>query len=89
MVCRGSRAAASGRLRDEGQANRRLGRLIEQNWRASRAFQVRIERLAEPVGKVHLSVTYERDPKWNEWSVLAHGCYVLRTNLVDMSAPDL
>jgi transposase len=82
-------AAASGRLRDEGQANRRLGRLLEKNWRASRAFQVRIERLAEPVGKVHLQVRFERDPKWNEWSALAQGCYVLRTNLVDMSAPDL
>lgn len=82
-------AAASGRLRDEGQANRRLGRLLEKNWRASRAFQVRIERLAEPVGKSHLRVTYERDPKWSEWSALAQGCYVLRTNLIDMSATDL
>jgi transposase len=82
-------AAASGRLRDEGQAHRRLGRLLEKNWRASRVFQVRIERLAEPVDKAHVRVTYERDPKWNEWSTLAQGCYVLRTNLVDMAAPEL
>jgi transposase len=82
-------AATSGRLRDEGQANRRLGRLLEKNWRASRAFQVRIERLAEPVGKARLRVTYERDPQWSEWSALSQGCYVLRTNLVDMAAPEL
>lgn len=82
-------AATSGRLRDEGQANRRLGRLLEKNWRASRAFQVRIERLAEPVGKARLRVTYERDPHWSEWSALSQGCYVLRTNLVDMAAPEL
>ena len=82
-------SATSGRLRDEGQANRRLGRLLEKNWRASRAFQVRIERLAEPVGKAHLQVTYERDPQWREWSALAQGCYVLRTNLVNMPAPEL
>ena len=82
-------AATSGRLRDEGQANRRLGRLLEKNWRASRAFQVRIERLAEPMDKAHLRVTYERDPQWNEWSALSQGCYVLRTNLVGMAAPEL
>jgi transposase len=82
-------SATSGRLRDEGEANRRLGRLLAKNWRASRAFQVRIERLAEPVGKAHLRVTYERDPQWSEWSALSQGCYVLRTNLVDMAAPEL
>jgi transposase len=82
-------SATSGRLRDEGEANRRLGRLLAKNWRASRAFQVRIERLAEPVGKARLRVTYERDPQWSEWSALSQGCYVLRTNLVDMAAPEL
>lgn len=82
-------SATSGRLRDEGEANRRLGRLLAKNWRASRAFQVRIERMAEPVGKARLSVTYERDPQWSEWSALSQGCYVLRTNLVDMAAPEL
>ena len=82
-------AATSGRLRDEGQANRRLGRLLEKNWRASRAFQVRIERLAEPMDRAHLRVTYERDPQWSQWSALSQGCYVLRTNLVGMAAPEL
>jgi transposase len=83
------KAAASGRLRDEAQANRRLGRLLEKNWRASRAFQVRIERLAEPEGKAHLRIAYERDPNWSEWSSLAQGCYVLRTNVIDMAAPEV
>jgi hypothetical protein len=82
-------AAASGRLRNEGEANRRLGRLLEKNWRASRAFQVHIERLPEPVGKACLRVTIARDPAWQEWSALAQGCYVLRTNLVNMPAPEL
>jgi DDE family transposase len=82
-------AAASGRLRNEGEANRRLGRLLEKNWRASRAFQIQIERLPEPVGKVCLRVTYQRDPAWQEWSALSQGCYVLRTNLVGMAAPEL
>ena len=33
-------AAAGGRLKDEAIANQRLGRLKEQNWRASQAIDV-------------------------------------------------
>jgi transposase len=74
-------AAASGRLRDEALANRRLGRLLEKNWRAAKAFEVRIERLTVPQGRARLHVNYTRDPRWAEWAALAEGCYVLRTNL--------
>ena len=76
-------AAASGRLRDEAIANRRLGRLLEKNWRAAKAFEVRIERLAVPQGRVTLHVSYTRDARWAEWAALSEGCYILRTNLVD------
>jgi len=82
-------AAASGRLRDDGLANRRLGRLLEKNWRASRAFQVRIERLAQPEGAARLRVRYERDSAWTAWAELSEGCYILRTNLVDMAPAEL
>ena len=37
-------AAESGRLKDEAVANRRLGRLLGQYWRAAGAFEVKIER---------------------------------------------
>ncbi len=76
-------AASSGRLRDEAVANRRLGRLLEKNWRAAKAFEVRIERLAVPQGRVHLRIAYTREPRWAEWAALSQGCYVLRTNLTD------
>ena len=74
-------AMSTGHLQDEGLANRRLGRLQEQNWRASGAFDIRIERLAQPVGKARLKMTWERNPNWNQWASIAEGCYVLRTNL--------
>jgi len=74
-------AISTGHLQDEGVANRRLGRLQEQNWRASGAFDIRIERLAQPVGKARLKMTWERNPSWNQWASLAEGCYVLRSNL--------
>ena len=51
---------AAGRLKDEGVANRRLGRLLGQNWRAAGAFEVKIERLPEPAGKARLEITWSR-----------------------------
>jgi hypothetical protein len=39
-------SAHSGRLKDEAVANRRLGRLFGQYWRAAGAFDVKIERLS-------------------------------------------
>ena len=77
-------AMTSGHLRDEAAANRRLGRLLEKNWRASGAFTITIERLPEPVGKVRLKITWSRNARWSEWTTLADGCYVLRSNLTDV-----
>jgi transposase len=74
-------AAESGRLKDEAIANRRLGRLMCQYWRAARAFEVKVERLSPPQGKARLRVTWKRNKRWNEWAALAEGCYLLRTNL--------
>jgi transposase len=76
-------AINTGHLRDEGLANRRLGRLLEKNWRAAGAFDVRIERLPEPVGKIRLKITWQRNQSWSEWASLANGCYILRSNLCD------
>ena len=44
-------SAESGRLKDEAVANRRLGRLMGQYWRAGGAFDVKIERLSPPQGQ--------------------------------------
>ena len=82
-------AMQSGRLRDETVAHRRLGRLQGQNSRAAKAFDVRIERLPEPEGKVHLRITWRRHEAWNDWATLSEGCYLLRSNLTDMDAPTL
>jgi transposase len=75
--------AHAGRLRDAGLANRRLGRLLEKNWRAASAFEVTIQKLAQPEGKVHLRISWKRNPRWSEWAALSEGCYLLRTNLTD------
>lgn len=82
-------AAESGRLKDEATAGQRLGRLLERNWRASRAFDVTIKPLAEPRGKQRLEITWQRQAKFADWSDLADGCYLLRSNLTDVDAPTL
>jgi transposase len=74
----------TGHLKDENLANRRLGRLLEKNWRAAGAFNVRIKRLPEPVGKARLKMSWERNQSWNEWATIADGCYILRSNLCEV-----
>ena len=77
-------SAHSGRLKDLSVANRRLGRLLERNWRASGAFDVEIETVPEAKGsKATLSVKWSRNRSWQEWAELSRGCYLLRTNLKD------
>jgi transposase len=77
-------AMSTGRLHDEALANRRLGRLLEQNWRAAGAFDVRIERLAQPVDKARLKITWNQNQSWAERATIAEGCYILRSNLCDV-----
>jgi transposase len=74
-------SAESGRLKDEAIANRRLGRLMCQYWRAAGGFEVKIQRLSPPKGKQRLRVTWKRNRRWTEWAALSEGCYLLRTNL--------
>ena len=81
--------AAVGRLRDEAAAGERLGRLKEQNWRASQAFEVSIKKWAQPRGKQHLEITWKRQEKFADWSQHADGCYLLRSNLKDVDAATL
>jgi transposase len=76
-------AAESGRLRDEGVAHRRLGRLLGQYWRAAGAFEVKIQRLTPPQGKARLRVTWTRNRRWSDWAAVSEGCYLLRTNLTE------
>jgi transposase len=82
-------AAEAGRLQDEAMAGERLGRLKERNWRASHAFEVTIKKLAAPRGKQRLEITWQRNAKFGDWSQLADGCYLLRSNLHGVDAATL
>jgi transposase len=82
-------AAESGRMKDEAAAGERLGRLKQQNWRASQAFEVTIRKLAQPRGKQQLEVVWRRQAKFADWLQHADGCYLLRSNLTGVDAATL
>lgn len=82
-------AAETGRLQDVATAGERLGRLKQQNWRASHAFAVTIKKLAQPRGKQQLEITWQPSAKFGDWSQLADGCYLLRSNLTGVDAATL
>jgi len=82
-------AAESGRLKDEAAAGERLGRLKQQNWRASQAFHVTIRKLAEPRSRQRLEIIWQRRAQFADWSQLADGCYLLRSNLTGVDAATL
>ena len=82
-------AAEAGRLKDEIAAGQRLGRLKQQNWRASQAFDVTIKKLDPPRGKQRLEIAWRPQAKFAAWSQLADGCYLLRSNLTGVDAATL
>ncbi len=73
-------SAESGRLKDQETANRRLGRLLEKNWRAASCFQVNVTALAAPSRKAKVLVSWSKDEQAKR---ALCGCYLLRTNLPD------
>ena len=73
-------AAESGRLKDLETANRRLGRLLEKNWRAANCFEVNVAELSQTAGKAKLLVSWSKD---EQAKLMLCGCYLLRTNLPD------
>jgi transposase len=74
-------AARSGRIKTVVQAHERLGRLRQQNWRSSGAFEVTITPYKTPRGQDRVTLSWKRNDRWREWSALSEGCYLLRTNL--------
>jgi transposase len=83
------KAILAGRLQDAGVAQRRLGRLLQANSRAAKAFTVTIETLAVPEGKARLRLTWTKDDGWARYADLSEGCYLLRTNVTDLDAAAL
>jgi transposase len=75
---------ASGRERSREQAERRIGRLLERYPRGNRLFKIEV---GEADGR--LTMRIERKTAVEEWIALQNGCYLLRTNVTDLSPSEL
>ncbi|HLE81396.1 MAG TPA: IS1634 family transposase, partial [Dehalococcoidia bacterium] len=68
-----------------GVIERRVGRLLGANSRASGLFKVEV-RTRQDGGA---NVAWEKVEAWREWAQLSEGCYMLRTNIRDWDAEQL
>jgi len=67
--------------RDPQKVEREVGRLLGQNTRAARLFEVTVE--TTPEG--HARLTWQKRDQTREWATLSAGCYLLRSNVSDWS----
>jgi transposase len=71
--------------RDPQKVEREVGRLLGQNTRAARLFEVTVETTNEG----HARLTWQKRDQTREWATLSAGCDLLRSNVSDWSAEAL
>src|SRR5262245_8498584 len=71
--------------RDPLTVSREVGRLLGQNTRAARLFDVRVETTENGAAKL----TWQKVATTRDWATLSAGCYLLRSNVTDWSDEDL
>lgn len=75
---------ASGRERSREKAERRIGRLLERYPRGSGLFKIEVREAAGG-----LTMRIDRKAEVEEWLALQNGCYLLRTNVTELSPAEL
>jgi transposase len=63
----------------------RVGRLLGENSRAAKLFEVTVE--AGVDGRAQLQ--WKKLERWREWARISEGCYLLRSNVTDWSGEEL
>jgi transposase len=71
--------------RDPQKVEREVGRLLGQNTRAARLFEVTVDTNDDG----HARLTWEKRESTREWATLSAGCYLLRSNVCEWSDQDL
>ncbi len=71
--------------RDPMKVEREVGRLLGQNTRAAKLFEVTVE----STGEGHARITWKKIAAFRDWATLSAGCYLLRTNVADWSDEEL
>lgn len=71
--------------RDPLKVEREVGRLLGQNTRAEKLFQVTVEATTEG----HARLKWKKAEVVRDWATLSMGCYLLRTNVRDWTDEEL
>ena len=71
--------------RDPMKVEREIGRLLGQNTRAARLFDVTVEKAEDG----HARIEWKKIEASRDWATLSAGCYILRTNVTDWSDEQL
>jgi len=71
--------------RDPMKVEREIGRLLGQNTRAAKLFEVTVENTSD--GKARIQ--WKKVEAARNWATLSAGCYLLRTNVTDWSEEEL
>jgi len=75
----------AGRIKNKNILERRIGRLLQRNQRASGLFEIKTESVEE--GRLEIKWEIKKDMK--EFSDITQGCYMLRTNITDWTGEEL
>jgi transposase len=71
--------------RDPMKVEREIGRLLGQNTRAAKLFDVTVKKTEDG----HARIKWEKAEASRDWATLSAGCYILRTNVTDWSDEEL
>lgn len=71
--------------RDPMKVEREIGRLLGQNTRAAKLFDVTVEKTETD----HARIKWKKVEAIRDWATLSAGCYLLRTNVTDWSNEEL
>jgi len=71
--------------RDVQKVEREVGRMLGQNTRAARLFEVKVQ----PRDDGSAQVTWKKAEALRDWTTLSAGCYLLRTNVLDWTDEEL
>lgn len=70
-----------------GTVERQIGRILQRNQRAAKAFVIKLEASTDVASGLRLR--WERDSAWSEWASQSEGCYILRSNIRDWKPEEL
>jgi len=71
--------------REPMKVEREIGRLLGQNTRAAKLFDVTVEKTKNG----HACIKWKKVEAVRDWATLSAGCYLLRTNVTDWSDEEL